>query len=705
MLMRFRRRDLQARSDREVAVLKRVFIVRPFATQEGVNFDEVEAVLIRPAMKLVQSATLEGGTTLPFVEQGNIREDMFRELVMADLVIADLSIHNANVFYELGIRHGLRPNTTFMLRADVQKFPFDLQTDRYLKYDAKNPAASIAQLAEALEATLASDRVDSPVYQLLPGLPAPDATVLRVVPRDFGEAVDRARTSGLKGDLRLLAHESRGFPWATEGLRAVGRAQFNLKGMKGARETFEWIRELRPDDVEANQRLGTIYQRLAQDEPARRAEYLQVSSAAIQRVIDSPIPNSWHIAEAYALKARNIKTKWLERVHARTGTDAQIDALQAPELEQAAESYAAGFAQDLNHFYSGLNALALFRLRVDLARAHPDVWSAGFESDDEARLKLEASEARCQQLSAAVRLSIEATRLALGRHKTPDPDRKLWSGISAADLAFLTATRPKSVAQRYREALADAPSFAVDAVLTQTEIFRYVGVRTEFVVETLAVLAEIQAGTPSAAAVPRRLGRTLLFTGHMVDAQDRTTPRFPPTPEAEAEARRIIREAIQHERSLEDGALVGIAGGAAGGDILFHEICQELEIPTQLFLALPAADFSRESVQHGGPQWVERFQRLCQRVPPRVLSDTPLQPIWLRGKKEYGIWQRNNLWMLFNALALDAERLTLLALWDKGAADGPGGTEDLVTQVEQRGYKWERLPAERLKAFAPNSRP
>ena len=37
-------------------------------------------------------------------------------LIEADLVIADISIHNANVFYELGIRHALRPWRTYMIR-------------------------------------------------------------------------------------------------------------------------------------------------------------------------------------------------------------------------------------------------------------------------------------------------------------------------------------------------------------------------------------------------------------------------------------------------------------------------------------------------------------------------------------------------------------------------------------------------------------
>jgi hypothetical protein len=122
-----------------------------------------------------------------------------------------------------------------------------------------------------------------------------------------------------------------------------------------------------------------------------------------------------------------------------------------------------------------------------------------------------------------------------------------------------------------------------------------------------------------------------------------------------------------------------------------------------LFLALSQGQFSATSVQHGGKDWVERYNRLCARLTPRVLGDSEQLPVWLRGKSDYSIWQRNNLWMLFNALALTAKSLTLIALWDNGPADGPGGTKDLVAQVANRGYKVDRLSAERLKEYTTDS--
>ena len=288
-----------------------VFIVRPFNVKEGVNFEAVDELLIQPALK---AAGEEGATTANIAQAGNIREDMFRLLVTADLVIADVSIHNANVFYELGVRHGLRPRGTLLIRAAVHEYPFDLQTDRFLLYDPAKPQESVPKLTDAIRATLATVRTasgtDSPVYKMLPSLPEPSPTALRVVPQDFREAVDYAAAKKEYGDLRLLAHEAAWFEWASEGLRTVGRAQFRLGASQGARETFESLRKLLPKDLETNQRLGTIYQRLGD---------LDLSNQAIQRVIEAPDASPYNRAEAFALQGRNAKTRWLAKLDGAVG--------------------------------------------------------------------------------------------------------------------------------------------------------------------------------------------------------------------------------------------------------------------------------------------------------------------------------------------------------------------------------------------------
>jgi hypothetical protein len=65
----------------------------------------------------------------------------------------------------------------------------------------------------------------------------------------------------------------------------------------------------------------------------------------------------------------------------------------------------------------------------------------------------------------------------------------------------------------------------------------------------------------------------------------------PNTPEAVAAARKMIEKVVKEEMNEDGGVAFGIAGGACGSDLLFHEVCNALNIPTQLLLALPEAQF------------------------------------------------------------------------------------------------------------------
>ena len=41
--------------------------------------------------------------------------------------------------------------------------------------------------------------------------------------------------------------------------------------------------------------------------------------------------------------------------------------------------------------------------------------------------------------------------------------------------------------------------------------------------------------------------------------------------------------------------------------------------------------------------------------------------------------------MIYEALAVNAQHLTLLALWDGTTGDGPGGTEHMIRLAKQQG--------------------
>jgi len=652
-----------------------VFIIRPFGTKNGINFDRVEKELIGPALK---ELGFSGGTTGEFIQQGNIRTDMFEQLLIADLVIADISIHNANAFYELGIRHAFSEKRTFLIRSEGEEVPFDLKTDRYLGYDADNPAGALTDLIKALKATRDSQSVDSPVFQLLPGLEPQDRNKFLVVPLEFREEVERAEHGKKCGNLQLLAAELDGFAWKLVGLRLIGDAQFRLQDSLGAKATWNLVRKYDPLDLEANTLLATIFQRL---------DDLVSSDQAVERALQNQEVSRWNRAEIRALMARNAKTRWEQDWKKVDGLQAiQKAALSSPHLERSLQLYGQGFIEDRNHFYSGLNELALVAVTIELASALPSEWKANFDSADEAALKLKGLQELRLDLVAAVRLAIESKRTALERQGTTD----IWAEISAADQILLSAKSPSRVGRAYKKALAKAPDFARDAARKQLLLYQSLGVLEESTTAALENIAEVDKKDEAADRPPR----VLLFTGHRVDAAGRENPRFPP--DREDQARAMIREAVSQEKDAAKGKLVALSGGASGGDILFHEVCEELEIPSVMYLVLPRNDYVKASVADGGSDWVKRFDRLFERMEPEILSDDDELPRWLRSKPDYSIWQRSNLWMLHNALDISKDHLTLIALWDGNVGDGPGGTEDMVARAKDRGAVFIHLDARRL---------
>jgi len=170
----------------------------------------------------------------------------------------------------------------------------------------------------------------------------------------------------------------------------------------------------------------------------------------------------------------------------------------------------------------------------------------------------------------------------------------------------------------------------------------------------------------------------LLFTGHMIDAPERKLPRFPASKTAVAKA--AIADTVRDHCVPGREHMLGIASGASGGDILFHEVCAELGIDTRVFLALPAAQFVEHSVAPAGPDWVRRFYATVHSKPTYVL-DAALAA----STGGCNMWQQTNLWMLREAVRFGSEKVLLIALWDGEQGDGPGGTGDLIARSTREG--------------------
>jgi hypothetical protein len=186
-------------------------------------------------------------------------------------------------------------------------------------------------------------------------------------------------------------------------------------------------------------------------------------------------------------------------------------------------------------------------------------------------------------------------------------------------------------------------------------------------------------------AIPQRWNHAILFTGHMIDAPTRPQPRFPAS--AEPAAREAILDNLQTLLATKSSPTIAIAGAASGGDLLFHECCAFLAIPSLVRLTLPPADYLAASVAPAGASWVTRFHALLDRVGPtsvEILGDSEALPAWLGPRPDYDVWQRTNLWLVEEAAAAAPHR-SLLALWDGKSGDGPGGTQHLVQAAPDLG--------------------
>src|SRR5258708_2631422 len=112
------------------------FIIMPFGRKKAadgteIDFDQIYAQLLKPA---VEAADLWPHRADAEQRGGSIHADMFQELLLADFVVADLTLDNANVWYEIGVRHALRSSGAVLTYALRDRLPFDLAGQRMKRY-------------------------------------------------------------------------------------------------------------------------------------------------------------------------------------------------------------------------------------------------------------------------------------------------------------------------------------------------------------------------------------------------------------------------------------------------------------------------------------------------------------------------------------------------------------------------------------------
>lgn len=643
------------------------FVAMPFGRKLGadgslIDFNLIYEDYIKPALV---AAGLEVFRADEEQRAGDIITDMFQELLIADVVVADLTIDNPNVWYELGVRHALRARGMVLVCGGRTPTAFDLYTQRKLRYSLKDGTVDPAtlesdqrHLTEMIEATMASwqGRKESPVYHLMPNLQEPDWKSLRIGDvKEFWQQHDiweeRVILAGKArqiGNMLVLAAEAPVAAFRAEAWIRAGIALRKAERFDFALEQLERGLAIQPDNLSGLQEKGICLQRLAR---AGRTIYSRDRVRAHYRSVLGQYPDN---AETWALLGRLDKDAWIAAWRQTGNTSQQMreDAAYEDALLRAAiESYASGYRRNPNHYYSGINALTLMHLYRDLT--HDPRY------DKEIEL-----------MTGAVRFAAESE---------PHEPQRFWSHTTLGDLEVLVGT-PDTVKAAYKEAIGqnEADWFALNSSCAQLQLLKDLGFRPETVETGIATFARAlnKLIKPEDSWQPRQ---ALLFSGHMMDAPDRPTPRFPP--HKENIAKQKIAKALDAIGAGPDD--LALAQGASGGDILFLEACRDRGVRLQLMLPLKEAEFIQRSILPSaeGDKWRDRYFTLAASMKdaPRIMPDEIGPP-----PKDVSPFERCNLWLLYTALAYGIDKIRFICLWDGGGGDGPGGTQHMYNEVKNR---------------------
>jgi len=164
-------------------VQKSCFVIMGFgiktdlATGRKLNLDKSYQALIKP---VVEKKGITCFRADEIRHSGSIDLQMYQQLLAADLVIADISTANVNAFYELGIRHALKPRSTIIISEDQLGYPFDLTHITINKYTHLGDSIDYFEvlrfqklLDETIDAVMQNAIPDSPVYTFLEDLIPP----------------------------------------------------------------------------------------------------------------------------------------------------------------------------------------------------------------------------------------------------------------------------------------------------------------------------------------------------------------------------------------------------------------------------------------------------------------------------------------------------------------------------------------------------
>jgi hypothetical protein len=344
-----------------------------------IDFDRIYMTALGPA---IEAAGMEPIRSDEERTGGIIHKPMFERLLLCDYAVADLTTANANVFYELGVRHTARPATTLTIFATHQPIPFDVNFLRSISYDLgpNNAfgAAEAAALRDAVAAKLRDLRnlaitqtpVDSPLFDLLrewqPGNIARLKTdVFRdqvQLNQDLKRRLAAIRDKGKTKESRAMANQELAEFRAQLGALDAVEAATAIDLMLTYRALEDWdamiaavqdMPEALRRQVLVREQLGFGYNRRAGKTKnlADRAEAL--------RILTEVEAQQGASSETCGLIGRIHKDNWTDALRAG-------DQLAANgHLNKAINAYRRGYLADQRDGYPGVNLLTLLDIKGD----------------------------------------------------------------------------------------------------------------------------------------------------------------------------------------------------------------------------------------------------------------------------------------------------------------------------------------------------
>ncbi|MCO5383871.1 MAG: DUF4071 domain-containing protein [Methanosarcina barkeri] len=294
---------------------------------------------------------------------------MFARLLLSEYVVADLTLSNPNVFYELGIRHAIKPFTTVPIYAKIHPLPFDVVTVRAIGYNLKNGIFSketslSKEAAENLKSEI-TKRIqqaingpqanDSPLFELIPKFPAIELPY--EVTQSFRERVShdkefhkRLDKAKLKPSNRERCMDLLEIQQELGDLRKI-QASVLLDLMLSFRSVEAWNKmtdlcEAFPDYLKNNifVRQQWAFSLNRRNKPGDRNKAISLLTEIMKEYGPDP--------ETLGILGRIHKDLYREAKEKRS-----IKALAA--LDESISNYIKGFESDPRDYYPGINAITL----------------------------------------------------------------------------------------------------------------------------------------------------------------------------------------------------------------------------------------------------------------------------------------------------------------------------------------------------------